>query len=551
MTAPTATDPSAVTRVVSEPAGARLDEWRAALALARIEGWRLLRSPAMIPGALLLLVASSGPREVSLRSLTEQSAPPCFMVAAMTMVAVNLAVRRGARHGTAELYGSTPMSAAARTGAHLLSVAWPAMATAFVLAAQLAYWVVGRGGYGPFSLAELAVGSVLVLGAGALAVLVTRVWSSVLVVPVTCVAIAAVVLFASTPLAPTSGLKHLAFWFGPVGAVLPPRPAASHLVYLLGLTALAALTALFIDRRRPALVGLVALVLAVTVAAGVVQFDALSPSAWAAADHRLADPDDGQVCRVLHGVRYCAFPDDAGLIPQWDRAVAGVRRAVPPDRFPGDLAVTERVSMVSLQHATGGLRSRLAGKLPHFDNLKPIDDGRLHPSPESAWEQLSSLDLAAGTAARTVGLPLAPRPTGTMCDPSGQGRAVVALWLAGQSTPRARHQLERLARKAVVALGEHRYVIVADTQGSTVLYGGVPWGEREVALALALLHRSQSQVTDDVARHWALLTDPTTSTEAVAKTLGLDPGARLRAPTVELAPMTPPADPIALSGPCP
>ncbi|MGH9164483.1 MAG: hypothetical protein ACRDZW_03080, partial [Acidimicrobiales bacterium] len=313
------------------------------------------------------------------------------------------------------------------------------------------------------------------------------------------------------------------------------------------------LTALLIDRRRPALVGLVALVLAVTVAAGVVQLDAFSPSAWAAVDHRLADPDDGQVCRVLHGVRYCAFPDDAGLIPQWDRAVAGVRRAVPPDRFPGGLAVTERVSLVSLQYVTGELRTRLAGKLPHLNSLKAVDDGRLHPSPEFAWEQLSSLDLAAGTAARAVGLPLALGAGGALCDATGQARAVVALWLAGQSTSRAGQQLERLARDGVVTLAGHRFVLIADREGHTVVYGGIAWGEREVALAVALLHRPGAQVTADIARHWALLVDPTTTTDAAARTLGLDPAARLRAAASELSPGSAglPADPIAVSGPCP
>ncbi len=503
----------------------------------------------MIPGVWFLVLTGFGPHDVSLQSTTSMSAFPCLMVAVMTMVAVNLAVRRGTRHGTAELYGSTPMSAAARTGAHLLSVAWPATATAVFLLLQVAYWRFLHGGYGSFSAAELAVGPVLVLGAGALAVLVTRVWPNILVIPVTCAGIVAIELFAASPQAAVSGAKHLAFWVSPeLTSLLPPRPAAAHLVYLLGLTALAAATAVFIDRRRRAVAGVAILAAVVIVTAGIVQLRSVSPSAWAVVDRHLAQPDDGQVCEVRHGVRYCAFAEDFGAIPVWARAVAGVQRAVPPGRFPADLVVSERESLVGLQYVNPSGRARLAARLPHLDDLKPVDDGRLHPSPDFAWEQLSSLDLAADTAARTVGLPLAPGPTGELCDATGQGRAVVALWLAGQSMPRAGRELERLATESVSAIGDRRYVLLTD---STVVYGGVAWGEPEVALALALLHRPPGQVAADVGRQWAVLTDPGTTTDAVAPALGLDPAARLPAPTVELPERSPQTAPNAVSGPCP
>jgi len=503
----------------------------------------------MIPAALVLLTTGSGPRFLSLREFTATAPFPCLMVAAMTMVAVNLGMRRAVRHGTEEIYGSTPISVAARTGGHLLSVLWPATATAVILLVALAYAIIGHGGHGPFSFAELAVGPVLVLGAGVLAVLVTRLWPSVLVVPITFVPIIAVEMFAGVPQAMTSGVSRLAFWVPPESApILPPRPAAVHLVYLLGLTALAAITAVFIDRRHRGLAGLAVVTLALIVATGVGQMASVGPSAWAKVDRRLADPDDGQVCRIRHGVQYCAFPDDVGLIPQWDGAVAGVRRAVPADRFPGDLAVSERVSMVSLEYVNASSRDRLAARLPHLDALKPVDDGRLHPSPAFAWERLSSLDLAAGAGARTVGLPLVPGPAGELCDATGQGRAVVALWLAGQSTGRAGQQLERLSKEGVVVLGDHRYVLFAD---STVIYGGVAWGEPEVALAIALLQRPAAEVAAGLAREWTLLTDPMTTTEVLARALSLDAGARLAAPTGELPSPGPQADAIGRSGPCP
>jgi len=549
MTAPTRNAAPEVATRPATSAGGALDEWGAALALARAEGWRLLRSPALVPAALLLGMSSfGGPHWVSLGALTRQGAFPCLFVAAMTMVAVNLAVRRARRHRTEEIYGAAPISAAVRTGGHLLSVLWPAAATGVVLVLQLGYWKLGRDAYGSFSPADLATGPVLVFGAGMLAVLVTRLWPSVLVIPITCAAIVAVELFASTPQAATSGIPSLAFWVAPeASAVLPPRPGAVHVVYLLGLTALAAITALFLGRRSPRLVVLAGVALAVTVAAGVLQVRSYSPAAWEKVDRHLADQEAGQVCRIRSGLRYCAFPEDVALIPEWERAVSGVRRAVPADRFPADLAVSERISLVELQYVNGNGRARLAAHLPHLDALKPVDDGRLHPSPSYAWEGFSSLELAAGTAARTMGLRLVPGPANQICDAAGQGRAVIALWLAGQSTPRAARQLKRAAQQMVVTLGENRHVLFAE---STVLYGGVAWGEREAALALALLDRPVPEVSAELATGWAGLTAPSTTTDEVARVLRLDPGARLSAPTAVIPELGPGADPVSLSGPC-
>jgi len=550
MTAPTQTVVTGALPLPETAVGWALDEWGAALALARAEGWRLLRSPAMLPAAMLLVMSSFGsPPLASLGDLARQSSFPCLMVAAMTMVAVNLAVRRPRRHGTDEVYGAAPISAAARTGGHLLSVLWPAAATAFALVLQLLYWKLGRDAHGSFSPADLAIGPILVLGAGMLAVLVTRLWPSVLVIPVTCAGIVAVEVWASTPRAATTGVASLAFWVTTEAQwILPPRPASVHVVYLLALTALAAVTALFLSSRRRHLVGLAGLALAVAVTAGVIQLRSISPAAWAKVDRALAAQDAGQVCRLRNGLRYCAYTEDAGLIPEWARAVDGVRRAVPADRFPTDLAVSERISLTSLQYVDRASRARLTARLPHLDALRPVDDGRLHPSPSFAWERLSSLDLAAGTASRALGLPLVPGPANELCDAAGQGRAVVALWLTGQSTPRATRQLERLAKEGIAELGGKRYVLFA---GDTVLYGGVAWGETETALALALLDRPALEVSAAITRGWSLLTAPASTTADVARTLGLDPGARLPAPTGALADLGPQAGPVHLSGPCP
>ncbi len=108
------------------------------LALARLEGRRLLRHPfilvaAALPVALFVL---------SILFLDEADADgyawsllvPFMPFAAAVLVAVNLAALRAGRDDTEDLYESCPAPARGRTAAHLVSLAWAVAATALLVA---------------------------------------------------------------------------------------------------------------------------------------------------------------------------------------------------------------------------------------------------------------------------------------------------------------------------------------------------------------------------------------------------------------------------------
>lgn len=106
------------------------------LALARIEGRRLLRHPFVLAGALIPLVAF-------LQFLISDDADadyawtllvPFMSVSAGVLVAVNLAALRARRDGAEELYRSLPAPSSARTAAHLVSLVWAVAVAAGLVA---------------------------------------------------------------------------------------------------------------------------------------------------------------------------------------------------------------------------------------------------------------------------------------------------------------------------------------------------------------------------------------------------------------------------------
>lgn len=106
------------------------------LALARIEGRRLVRHPFTLAGAAIPVVAF-------LQFLTSDDTDadyawtllvPFMSVAAGVLVAANLAALRSRRDGAEELYRSLPAPTSARTVGHLVSLAWAVTAAALLVA---------------------------------------------------------------------------------------------------------------------------------------------------------------------------------------------------------------------------------------------------------------------------------------------------------------------------------------------------------------------------------------------------------------------------------
>jgi len=492
--------------------------WPSVRPLARIEGRHLLRSPLVLAGFAFgfLPGLGTGVWVPELRSASADSAFMCLMLAAATLVAANLAALRSRRHGTDELVATTPAPPAVRTGAHLLSVVGPVVLAVVVVVAGLANDVIRRDAYGRPDLAELAVGPLLVAGAGALGVLLARWVPSALVAPVACVAIAAFELFMNSSSLFHRGWRWLGFWVqSGESELMPPRPARWHLVYLVGLVSLASIGALARHGLRRPMVVAGSAALAVTVVAAAVQMRPVSQETWVARNALLSDPERAQVCEERAGVRYCAFPADQPLLARWAGVVAGVRAHVPAAAWPDEMAVTQRITPGDLQYTPQELR-RVLPDLPPSGTPLP-DGGDVHPGSNWTTDGATALSLGLGVASRVVGLPLAPPAPSTLCDAAGQGRAVVALWLGAQAGPDARGFLRTVGRPDVVRLEGRPYLVQVEDS----VQKSVAWGMAEVDHARALLTRPAPDVAASLALHWDRLTDSATTTAQAAALLGL------------------------------
>lgn len=269
------------------------------LALARVEGQRLLRHPVFLAGAALsILFAVSFSRASDIGGDYFLLAGPALLPLALaTLIAVNLAALRSRRSDTEELYASLSARAEARTLAHLVSIGWPTVFAAGLVAAQFVYFgaadglLVDPGGRQEIpSVFELAQGPAAVALLGILGLTLAR-WVPYLpVAPVLSVGL----LVVEMPLT-TWNIPGAKAWLAPIvnpaiateGASWPcstgqewpctlDRFASGsvgwHLLYLAG--AATVLAALAWQRHRPTsrfLVGLVAVAVIAAAVGGTLQ----------------------------------------------------------------------------------------------------------------------------------------------------------------------------------------------------------------------------------------------------------------------------------------
>ena len=497
--------------------------WGVARAIARVEGRRLLRSPLVLAGLglPLLMIGADSSETVDLHELSIMTGFMSLLPAAATLIAANLAAVRARRDGAEELYGVTPPPAVARTGGQLLALLWPAAASLVIPGAALARAHLWAEPFGALDYAEAAVGPLLVAGAGGLGVLLARWLPSPVAAPLACVAIAVFELTWNGGFVAHSGWRWMAFWLQSAGEfpsdLLPGRPAGWHAVYLTALVVAAAVGAMLRHglTRRLGVVG--AIVVSVAAVSAWAQGRPPSAAAWAAANARIANPAAHQVCEQREGVRYCAYPRYRPLIDHWAADVAGVLRQVPASARTGELEVSQRlVPSNDMQYVGRRFHAQLSRRLPALPPLDtPVpDDGALHPPMSWDWDgqDVPDLGLALGAASWAVGLPLAPPGPHTVCDRTGQGRSVVALWLAAQATPETEEALRFVATRQA----KGRLVVIRDGWD-----GAMALGRPEIAHALALLERPREDVAAAVARDWPLLTAPSATTDEVANRLGL------------------------------
>jgi len=199
------------------------------LALARLEGRRLLRHPFILAAAALLSVVF-----VLLLTGDDTEAEygwwlfvPYFPFPAAVLVAVNLAALRERRDGTAEMYDSLPTPAPARTAAHLVSLAWAVAAAAALVAIGVIVFM-SKGNPLP-NVAQATTTPALVLVCGALGLALAR--------------------WLPHPAVATAGVVGL-FALGNVVFALGESIASVVVVGFVGLAVLCGALALLRDRSR-------------------------------------------------------------------------------------------------------------------------------------------------------------------------------------------------------------------------------------------------------------------------------------------------------------
>lgn len=478
------------------------------LALARIEAVRLLRHPLVLASVLLscwLLWRQARAELPVLYVLDVESQEALAPLAAMTMLAANLAALRSVRSGTEELYGSMRLSAVSRTLAHLVSVLPLVALAGLLVGAELAWLATDEYAAGAPSPAEVVTGPALVLFTGLLGVALARLAPFVAVAPVVLV----VILMLHGALVGAGGLGAIAPLtldinsIPAVSAAVNGRLAGWHLLYLLALAALAACVALVRagDRRIAVSLGALALV-GVVVGAGA-QF-VLAPTTdrgerrIEAAEQRL-----GHVCERRAAVTYCAYPNFAPRIELWDRTVSAIRRELPG---AGPLRVNQRY----IRPQWGMVGN--VGQVPPQDPTAPVLVDAGWPRGENA--DYARLSLGIQVAQRALAV---PELTYSDTEPACHSRAssALALWAAAHD-PGTEAALRADVRVYTKANGG---MLVLRSEYSSLMHQ--LWTAAEGQQALQLLDLPRADVRRLIAKHRSLLARDGTTLADVANAFGL------------------------------
>ncbi len=428
---------------------------RTVRAAARVEASLLARSLLVLAGLLAggivvwLLIGRAVPLwwNVGWRIGSGQ------LVLGMTVLAVaQLAAGRSRRNDMADLYASFPVTAGARTLAHLagLAGAVPASLLLIVVAAVV---VQLRGAVGAPGITVLAAGLVLVIAAGAAGIaLGTRFPHPLAGV------LGALALFLS------SGQSHLPWtaglWLYPWASysdqldILPSPlpgypPGAAHALELAGLAVLAGVAALAVTTARAwARGGLAAAGIAAVAVICLAAALQLRPVPAADLNHlvnEVADPASAQRCTARSQVRYCLYPGFGSLLPSLEAPVEAVLAHLPA-RPAGPLTIRQVVTL-SLPDATlthghpNGDVSRWIARVQRAPGQAGTAPAAVIYLPVGAWPatggQLADarFDVALAAAVWAVGIP--PQAVGSPgaqdfqpCAPAGQAREAIAIWLA-------------------------------------------------------------------------------------------------------------------------
>lgn len=499
-------------------------DWRAATTLASGESRRLLRHPAFLAGLLLTLLAlkfTNGPGPHHLHWWGPDLVLRLVPLGWFTIVAANLAALRPRRHGSVELYATTPVTPATVTSAHLLTAMTAGAIGAVLVAGAVAAELLLSEPIGRLDVAETAIGALIVAGGVVVGVAVAR-WLPWFLFGFAAV-IAVTVIEGVIGSSQTGTLRFFAFAAPTTSAghpFLDSRPSVWHALFVVSMTLLLAGVALVRHGTGRAAVSLLTIGALAAAATGWGQSRPLDEEAALARVSFLAGENGAHRCAVREGVEYCAFPGITDAVDEWAGVVAAVVSRVPagaprPERVhqrpPIEIGNNDCGRSTYEETLLGPIRNRLDPR-----RIWPPDDD-VHPP--FAWperfpcggEQDGGLFLAVQAASAAVGLPPALASDERRCRADGQARAQLALWLGAQSSPRARGALAALLDDGAAWRGPHLEFPSGRGFGwDSPPVWAVAWHRDDVVAATRLAEHDPESVAAALAPYWDRLLQPTT-----------------------------------------
>ncbi|WP_055490591.1 hypothetical protein [Streptomyces sp. TP-A0356] len=490
---------------VPAPVATRRQPVPAVLALARFEARQLL---VQIPVFffLLLYLGSTGwkllsPREDMndypiLQDTDRATQPGTLLLAIAVFICVNVAVQRSRRHGTDRHFDVLVLEPWRRTVAHALSVVPLAAVTALGSAVEFGWAALKPGAVGHGSVAELATGPLVVLLSGVMGALTARLYPSVAGGPLVVVVGFGTLMVASSLL----GDVHWLIWLhplvsetsnNPIPSDLLGRPAAWHVLYLAGLSALLLCVAALVSGGRTRLLKAMTVVALGATAAGIAgQSPGDDPALMAARTKASVTPEAFQSCMAHGRSTYCSFPEWTGWRDDWAKVVDRVQ----------DLA----------GGGAGGARLTIRQRIPVVHQLE--GDAATEPlrtpgvvTAGTRWGGNRIPEFAVGVASVLVAGD--EQAVSEMCD----ARVVTVMWLAmaAQDDPMTAFRNVRLDDSITGSA-----VALAPTNP-------VGMSAEQTRIVRELLGRPLYGVTARVKAHWTELTSPKTSEARVAELLGV------------------------------
>jgi len=517
-----------------------------AAGLSRIETGRLIASPLIWVGVALvglgcLAVLDSGfPDQSEWLSVSGRFIPVLmFPLCGMVVIAANRAALRPRRDGTVELLDSLPARPSSRTLGLLFALRGPVLvglAATGVLTICIWFGAGKRGNaslwdrsdlYLPFSdigIANIVSAVVLVACAGALGIALARLlpWGLVPIVAVVAVGFLTGGLGADDRSIWVSGLSPVAK--GPdLPAFLSPVAQGWHVVYLVGLGAIAIGAAFLLDGdRRWGAAGL-------AVAAVLIATSVLAQSRTYAGDtaEQLADlvtdPAAHQRCIGDDSVTVCHFPELDEIATGWVALAGPVRAAAPAEAVDGPIEIHTRLSAEEVGQLAAPVRAELDRR---GDAYPWVDEPGMHP--DLRWGNGDGDALRAMLVAHElVGLPETGALPVVHCYAGGQARAAVAVALAGRSVADPEDHFRSGSAGAIPT--DTHYFANGDPSLTTLSVESweldsepvVVHHESDLALGRVLLARPVDEVRDVLADDWDRWIDPATPTTELAAAFGL------------------------------